>query len=405
MSVAIARDADHLADTLLQRFRDVRQRSVDLAAPLSAEDAGAQSMPDASPAKWHLAHTSWFFETFVLDRFEADFVPHHPAFRMLFNSSYNGVGDKHARRDRGLLTRPSLDDVLAYRAAIDARVLRLLTTVQRLDDVLALIELGCQHEQQHQELMLSDVLHLLSTNPMQPVYSAQAVQLPRISQPSHWQKFDAVLIDIGHADDANANSTFCFDNEQPRHRQFVASFSLATTLVSNGDYLEFVEAGGYADATLWLSEGWDWLQRESIDSPLHWRHTNHGWTVFTLRGAQPLDLTQPLCHVSYFEAEAFARWSQARLPTEVEWEYAAGQHAWPDLFGSCWQWTSSSYAAYPGYAAAKGALGEYNGKFMVNQYVLRGSSFATAPAHARHTYRNFFPATARWQFRGVRLAR
>lgn len=400
MNASIDAQVGAQMDALSQRYRCVRQRSIDLVAPLSAEDAGAQSMPDASPAKWHLAHTTWFFDTFVLERFEPEYAPHHPAFRMLFNSYYNGVGDKHARPDRGLLTRPSLDAVLDYRADIDARIARLLASARSIE-LDTLIELGCQHEQQHQELLLTDILHLLSMNPLQPVYSRCAIAMPALpSLPSQWLTFDAAVVEIGHA-----GPSFCFDNEQPRHRQFVEQFSLASTLVSNGDYLTFIDAGGYADAALWLSEGWEWLQRELISSPLYWQHTDDGWMQFTLRGNQPLDLSAPLCHVSYYEADAFARWSQTRLPTEAEWEHAAHQHALPDLFGSCWQWTSSSYAAYPGYVAAAGALGEYNGKFMVNQYVLRGSSMATAPGHARCTYRNFFPATARWQFSGVRLAR
>jgi ergothioneine biosynthesis protein EgtB len=373
-------------------------------------------MPDASPIKWHLAHTTWFFETFILERFERDFQPHQPAFRVLFNSYYNGVGDRHARPQRGLLTRPTLDEVLAYRRAVDARLQRVLE--QKRDasasaELATLIELGLQHEQQHQELMLTDVLHLLSCNPMKPAYDA-APRGVRSSVPEmRWQQFEAGIAQIGHEGEG-----FCFDNELPRHRQFVEPYQLASRLVTNGEYLAFIDAGGYRDPALWLSEGWDWVTREGLAHPLYWQRNDDapgGWQAFGLNGLLPLDLNAPATHISYFEADAYARWAGARLPTEAEWEHAAscalnaernGQASvLQDLFGVCWQWTSSSYAPYPGFRSAEGALGEYNGKFMANQYVLRGSSFATPEGHARVSYRNFFPATARWQFMGVRLAR
>ncbi len=386
---------------LASEFVQTRERTVALVAPLSAEDACVQSMPDASPAKWHLAHTTWFFETFILERFEADFQPHHKAFRVLFNSYYNGVGEKHARAQRGMITRPSLDDVLAYRVAVDARVTALLATAS--PELTALVRLGVQHEQQHQELLLTDLKHLLSLNPLHPVY-ASTVTLPplRPSAPG-WHRIEAGIVGIGADGDG-----FCFDNERPRHRQFVEGFALATTLVSNADYLAFIDAGGYGDAALWLSEGWDWVCNNAITQPLYWQHDGAGWQEFTLRGLQSLDLQRPVVHLSYFEADAYARWAGARLPTEAQWEAAvqsASPDAFDDLFGACWQWTSSSYAPYPGFATADGALGEYNGKFMVNQYVLRGGSCATPEGHTRATYRNFFPATARWQFSGVRLAK
>ncbi|MDY7574105.1 ergothioneine biosynthesis protein EgtB [Actimicrobium sp. CCI2.3] len=377
-----------------------RERTVALAAPLSVEDACVQSMPDASPVKWHLAHTTWFFETFILERFEAGFQPHHRAFRVLFNSYYNGVGEKHARAQRGMITRPSLAEVLAYRAAVDARIMALLETAS--PELAALIRLGVQHEQQHQELLLTDLKHLLSLNPLSPVYAHDAT-LPSVrhSLPG-WHRIEAGIVEIGVDDEG-----FCFDNERPRHRQFVESFALATTLVSNGDYLAFIDAGGYGDAALWLSEGWDWVCNNALTQPLYWRRDAAGRQEFTLRGLQPLDLQRPVIHLSYFEADAYARWAGARLPTEAQWESAvlsASPGTFDDLFGACWQWTSSSYAPYPGFAAADGALGEYNGKFMVNQYVLRGGSCATPDGHTRATYRNFFPATARWQFTGIRLA-
>jgi ergothioneine biosynthesis protein EgtB len=398
---------------LRQRFDAVRRRSVALAEPLSEEDCCVQSMPDASPVKWHLAHTTWFFETFILERHEPGFAPHHPAFRMLYNSYYNGIGEKHARAQRGLITRPSFDEVLAYRHAIDARVGLLLA--QGSADVATLVDLGVHHEQQHQELLLTDVKHLLSMNPLYPAYAAGTLPPSAPAAPLRWQAFDAGVVDIGH--DGNG---YCFDNELPRHRQFVEPYALASRLSTNAEYLAFVRAGGYRDPALWLSEGWDWVCGNALAHPLYWRELDGQWHEFTLHGLQPLDLQRPVTHLSYFEADAFARWAGARLPTEAEWEHAAadarddaarglhpdsGDDASGRLFGACWQWTSSSYAPYPGYAPQPGALGEYNGKFMSNQYVLRGSSCATPVGHSRPAYRNFFPATARWQFSGVRLAR
>ena len=399
---------------LAQAFAAVRQRSLGIAAPLSAEDCCAQSMPDASPVKWHLAHTTWFFETFVLEPHEEGFAPHHPAFRMLFNSYYNGIGDKHPRPRRGLLTRPSLDEVRAYREDVDRRVQRLLEGQPR-EALARLVMLGLQHEQQHQELMLTDLKHLLAQNPMYPAYTPDALDGAAAPPPLEFIEFDGGLAEIGYG-----GRGFCFDNELPRHRAYVAPFSLASRLVTNGEYLEFVEAGGYRDPALWLAEGWDRVCAGEFSQPLYWLRQDGTWQEFTLHGVQALDLARPVTHVSLYEADAYARWRNARLPTECEWEFAARQASLsggslhPDgadgeglqqIFGACWQWTSSSYGPYPGYAPAPGAIGEYNGKFMVNQYVLRGSSCATPDGHARPSYRNFFPAGARWQFTGIRLAR
>lgn len=397
--------------TWRSRYDGVRRRSLALADPLSDEDCGAQSMADASPVKWHLAHTTWFFETFILERMEARFQPFQPAFRILFNSYYNGIGERYPRAKRGLLTRPSMDDVRAYRANVDARIGRLLADQAGNRQLASLIELGLQHEQQHQELILTDVLHLLAQNALFPAYSDDT-PLPAHSVAAQaWVAFAGGLAEIGHDGEG-----FCFDNELPRHRHYLAPFALAERLVTNGEYLSFIEAGGYRDPALWLSEGWDQVNLLGLTQPLYWQRDDTGnWCEFTLHGVQGLDHARALTGVSLFEADAFARWSGARLPTEAEWEVAACSDACGEegsqerrlrqMFGHCWQWTSSSYAPYPGYASAPGALGEYNGKFMLNQYVLRGSSIATPPGHARASYRNFFPAGARWQFTGIRLAR
>ncbi|MFS2007740.1 ergothioneine biosynthesis protein EgtB [Duganella sp. CT11-25] len=404
---------------LKTRYDAVRRRSLALAEPLTDEDCGAQSMPDASPIKWHLAHTTWFFETFILERMETEFAPFHPAFRVLFNSYYNGVGEKHPRAQRGLLTRPAMSQVRAYRADVDARIARLLAgelPAEQSAQLAELIALGLQHEQQHQELMLTDVKHLLAQSALLPEYVAAPLPQAAAAAPMAWLAFDGGLTDIGHDGDG-----FCFDNELPRHKQYVAPFVLASRLVTNGEYLAFIAAGGYFDASLWLAEGWDWVRSQNLNGPIYWQQDDQGqWQEFTLYGAQALDLQRPVTHVSLFEADAYANWAGARLPTEAEWELAAAQAAietgtlhpagaphgegLQQMFGHCWQWTSSSYAPYPGFQVAPGALGEYNGKFMLNQYVLRGSSCATPDGHARASYRNFFPAGARWQFTGIRLA-
>jgi ergothioneine biosynthesis protein EgtB len=389
--------------TWRRHYESVRKRSLMLAEPLSDEDCGAQSMPDASPVKWHLAHTTWFFETFILEPMEAHFQPFHPAFRVLFNSYYNGIGDRHPRAKRGLLTRPSMAEVRAYRANVDGRVARLLADHADSDELAALIELGLQHEQQHQELILTDVKHLLAQSALYPAYAPPTAQPNGHAAPLGWVDFAGGLAEIGHDGDG-----FCFDNELPRHRVYVQPFALADRLVTNGEYLQFIEAGAYRDPALWLSEGWDQVCALSLTQPMYWQRDEAGqWHEFTLHGLRPLDLARAATNLSLYEADAFAHWSGARLPTEAEWEVAAasGDGRLRQLFGECWQWTSSSYSPYPGYATAPGALGEYNGKFMLNQYVLRGSSIATPAGHSRASYRNFFPAGARWQFTGIRLAK
>ncbi len=413
---------DQTAARLASRYRDVRGITEALAAPLSAEDCAIQSMPDASPVKWHLAHTSWFFETFVLDSYLGGYRGFEPSFRMLFNSYYNSVGEKHPRPGRGLLSRPSLDRVLAYRKHVDHAMAELLARGSLPPEANALVELGVNHEQQHQELVLTDVLHLLSCNPLKPAYAAARKQGARAhARPLTWSRFAEGVASIGHG-----GAGFAFDNESPRHRHYLQSFSLANRLVTNGEYLAFIDDGGYRRPELWLSEGWDWIAAADIAAPAYWERSDSAWRRFSLHGMQEIDPDAPVCHVSLFEADAYARWADARLPTEAEWEFAAAQHAiegnllergtlepraatgsdaLTQLFGDVWEWTQSAYAPYPGYRPAAGAIGEYNGKFMCNQYILRGGSCVTPKSHIRATYRNFFPAAARWQFTGIRLAR
>ncbi len=408
----------------MKRYEEIRSATERLCDPLGPEDAAAQSMPDASPAKWHLAHTTWFFETFVLERFLPDHAPFDPAYRYLFNSYYEAVGDRHPRPERGLLTRPTLDEVRTYRHAVDERVQKLLRRppAEREEELAAIVELGLQHEQQHQELILTDVKHLFSRNPLHPVYAPPVTEGAHGAPALSWLDLPGGVRTIG------SNGTgFAFDNETPRHRVFVDSFELCSRPVTNLEYLEFVADGGYSRADLWLSEGWDTVRREDWRAPLYWQGGGREWLHFTLGGLRPLDLETPVAHVSYFEADAFARWAGARLPTEAEWEVAAegvpvdgnfvesGRLApaapsatdgeLRQLYGDVWEWTSSAYAAYPGFRPAAGAVGEYNGKFMCNQYVLRGGSCASPRSHLRATYRNFFPASARWQFSGIRLAK
>jgi ergothioneine biosynthesis protein EgtB len=415
---------------IAERYRQVRAATMALVEPLSEADAQAQSMPDASPAKWHLAHTTWFFETFVLERHEPAFRAHNPAYRVLFNSYYNGIGEQHARPERGLITRPGLAEVMAYRRAIDERVLALLEA-RPAPVATELVTLGLHHEQQHQELILTDLLHLLSRNPLQPAYRPSPPPQAGRAAPLAWIELAGGLAEIGHAGDG-----FAFDNELPRHRCWLAPFALANRLVTQGEWAAFVDDGGYRDPRWWLAAGWDWVRAQRIDAPLYWRRDETGERqVFTLLGSMPLQHDAPVAHVSLYEADAYARWLGAqlgracRLPTEAEWEHAAAAAerdgiarcrfveaglwrpaaAEPgagllQLFGDAWQWTSSAYAPYPGFRPWAGAAGEYNGKFMVNQYVLRGGSCATPRSHIRASYRNFFPAEARWQFTGVRVA-
>ena len=405
------------AASLAARYRTARTASERLCAPLEPDDYLLQSMPDCSPPKWHLAHTTWFFETFVLGPHAPGFRPFHPNFCYLFNSYYEAVGARWPRPARGLLSRPTVPQVYDYRRATDDAVLDLLERAdeRQLAAMKSLIELGLNHEEQHQELLLTDLKHALALNPLTPVYATEP-PTPAAATPLRWESFPAGVRSIGYDGDA-----FAFDNESPRHRVFLEAFEIASRPSTAGEYAAFIEGGGYERPELWLSDGWAARQREGWHAPLYWDRDGDDWQVFTLHGMRPLDPHEPVCHVSYYEADAFARWAGARLPTETEWETAALARTTADdlllpirphpeagvsqFFGTVWQWTASPYTAYPGYRPAAGALGEYNGKFMCNQMVLRGSSCATPAGHARPTYRNFFPPHARWQFSGVRLAR
>jgi ergothioneine biosynthesis protein EgtB len=409
--------------SLAERFEAVRETTRKLAAPLSAEDCAIQSMPDASPVKWHLAHTTWFFETFILAKQDPRRAPFDPAFRVLFNSYYNSVGDKHPRPQRGLLSRPSLDDVLAYRSQVEDELIAHLQAGRLDGEMLALVELGINHEQQHEELILTDMKHMLSCNPLRPAYQKNWPLTPVYARAKNWIPFHAGLRQIGHQ-----GAGFSFDNETPRHNVWLDEFEIASQPVSHGDFIEFIEAGGYRRPELWLSAGWEAVTTRGWEAPLYWERRDGRWHTFTLHGMAPVECNTPVCHLSFYEADAFARWAGARLPTEAEWEVAAENvpiegnflesgmlhplalrdeppGPFAQLYGDVWEWTRSDYSPYPRFTAAPGAVGEYNGKFMCNQYVLRGGSCATPASHIRASYRNFFPADARWQFSGLRLAR
>ncbi len=407
---------------LLSFFRAVRETSQRLGARLSDADATVQSMPDASPAKWHLAHTTWFFETMVLVPFQAGYRCYDSSFNFLFNSYYNSIGARQPRPKRGLITRPSLEDIYRYREHVDAGITQLLErgTPQAARE---LVELGCHHEQQHQELFLTDILHLFAQNPLHPAYEGAeplAVE-PNGSDTFGFVTFEGGLVEMGHDGEG-----FAFDCEGPRHRLFIGPFRLADRLVTNREWIEFIADGGYRNPLLWLSEGWAKVQSEGWTAPLYWEDRGGHYWAMTLRGAQPVDPAAPVAHISYFEADAFAIWAGRRLPTEFEWEYAArdapqagnfldSERLRPrpaplptngprQLYGDVWEWTRSAFSPYPRFRPAEGTVGEYNGKFMCGQFVLRGGSCATPASHMRPTYRNFFPPDARWQFSGLRLA-
>ncbi len=413
----VTRAAERAANLLVE-FRETRALTERLCEPLATEDYVVQSMPDASPVKWHLGHTTWFFETFLLAPHEPRYRPYDDTFAYLHNSYYETVGARHPRARRGMLTRPTVDQVYAYRASIDDRVVEFLSSKEGLDDaVLDLVELGVNHEQQHQELLLTDLQHLLYQNPLRPPLTGPAPPPSPVSVPLEFIEHAAGLFELGHSGGA-----FGFDNEGPRHTVYLRPFSIATRLVTVAEFAEFIEADGYQRPELWLSDGWAAVQREGWISPLYWERVDGSWQRFSLYGMIALDPNAPACHLSYYEADAYARFKGARLPTEAEWEVAAHELSGDGQFldrgvlvptaapagsgfaGGAWAWTASPYTPYPGFVPAAGAVGEYNGKFMVNQMVLRGGSCFTPAAHVRPTYRNFFPPDARWQVTAIRLA-
>ncbi|MFI5041592.1 MAG: ergothioneine biosynthesis protein EgtB [Acidimicrobiales bacterium] len=397
------------------RYCEVRDWTEALAAPLSAEDQTVQSMPDVSPTKWHRAHTTWFFETFVLGPHAKGYDLYDPRFAHLFNSYYESVGPRHPRPERGLISRPGAAEIGIYRRHVDDRMSELLACGPP-PDVAGLIELGIHHEQQHQELLLMDIKHVLSLNPLRPAYGSDHNPAGARAPAPGWLTHPGGVVEVG-----SDGTGFCFDNETPRHEVLLRPFQLAAGLVTCGDWIAFIADGGYHRPELWMSDGWALATTQGWESPLYWERAGGDWAMFTLAGPRPVDVATPVVHVSWFEADAFARWAGARLPLEAEWEAVApapsgtearGLHpgtATADdpgqWYGHVWQWSASPYTAYPGFRAAAGAVGEYNGKFMVNQQTLRGSCCATPPGHARRSYRNFFPPAARWAFAGLRLAR
>jgi ergothioneine biosynthesis protein EgtB len=415
------------AEALRTRFHDLRRFTNALCAGLEPEDCVVQSMPDVSPTKWHLAHTTWFFETFILKKFVSGYRPEIPEYAYLFNSYYNAAGDMHRRDLRGLISRPTVQEAHRYRASIDSHMDDLLGDAddELLDEIEPIIVLGIHHEQQHQELLVTDIKHVFAQNPLYPVYRRRNTNAATQEiGPIRFIDFEQTVVAIGHDGDG-----FAYDNEGPRHQALVSAFSLASRPVTNGEYIAFIEDNGYARPEFWLSLGWMTVSEQRWNAPLYWLQRDGAWWNFSLSGLRPIDQSEPVTHVSYFEADAYANWARGRLPTEFEWERAAldcpiegnfvdDQNFHPrsssgsrhetrlhQMFGDVWEWTRSSYSPYPGYRAAPGALGEYNGKFMCNQYVLRGGSCATSRSHIRRTYRNFFQPEKRWQFTGIRLAR
>lgn len=402
---------------LLDRYQQVRQVSEKICQPLAIEDYTIQSMPDVSPPKWHLAHTTWFFETFLLVPYLPGYTVFHPQFGYLFNSYYEAVGARHPRHQRGLLSRPTVAEVYRYRAHVDRAMMELLCSVEH-PDLADLLILGLHHEQQHQELLLTDIKHILALNPLHPIYRDD-LQPPTFTDSTfQWLKYSGGLYSIGHQGDE-----FAFDNESPRHQTYLQDYKLGNRLVTNGEYLEFIQTGGYQEAKYWLAEGWATVQAHQWRFPLYWELIDNDWYVMTLGGLQRVDERKPVCHVSFYEADAYATWKGKRLPTEAEWEIATidlpqtgnfldsdyldptpANNLHHQFFGDVWEWTQSAYLPYPGFQIADGAIGEYNGKFMCNQMVLRGGSCVTSANHIRPTYRNFFPPSTRWQFSGIRLA-
>lgn len=385
-----------LVEILQKRYRSARQRSLYLAEPLNREDHIPQPVHFASPPKWHLAHVTWFFEEFLLKSYQADYEVFDAEFAYLFNSYYNTIGERTFRADRGVITRPTVDEVLAYRKYVDERMTELIEEKGEDLKFIAILNIGINHEQQHQELFITDLKHTFSLNPLFPVYKDGGSMVGDRNISRGWVDIDEGVYEIGHNGEG-----FCFDNELARHKVFLHAAAISNELVTNGEYIEFMESGAYSNFEFWLDEGWAWVNEHNVKAPLYWHKENDGWFQYTLGGYRPIERESILSHISFYEADAYARWKGMRLPTEFEWEVASSQISW----GKRWEWTASAYLPYPGFGTAPGALGEYNGKFMVNQMVLRGASVATAPGHSRFSYRNFFHPNLQWQFSGIRLAK
>jgi ergothioneine biosynthesis protein EgtB len=377
----------------LSKYLLIRQHSETICKPLQTEDYVVQPVPDVSPPKWHLGHTTWFFETFLLKKYLADYKDFNPDYNYVFNSYYETVGNRVIRTDRGNLSRPTVADIYAYRRYVDQSMEQLLSG-EILPELEELLELGFNHEQQHQELLATDIKYILGNNPLLPAYT------DIVPEKYNEQAESEIVVNAGIYEIGFNGTGFCFDNELGRHQVFLPGYNISNRLVSNQDYLQFVNDGGYQNFVHWHSEGWDWVNTKQVNAPMYWYLINNVWHQYTLNGLQPLDLYQPVCHISYYEAFAFASWKGKRLPTEFEWEVAAQKFQW----GKRWEWTESAYLPYPGFKKASGAIGEYNGKFMVNQKVLRGASEVTPAGHSRISYRNFFHPTLRWQYTGIRLA-
>ncbi len=378
----------------IEKFMAVRSATERICAALEKEDYVVQPVVDVSPPKWHLGHTTWFFETFVLSVYAKNYQNFHAGYDYVFNSYYENAGARVIRTDRGNLSRPTVDDIFLYRRHVDQAMIKLMENADQ--DLLALVELGLNHEQQHQELLWYDIKYILGHNPLFPAYGEDHIENKLKGESSGWIHTKAGVYEIGYA-----GAGFYFDNELGRHKVYVPEFEISTALVTNREYVEFIASGGYQDFNLWHAEGWDWVKLQGIKAPLYWYEVDGEWQRYGYSGLERLDLDQPVSHISYFEAYAFAGWKGMRLPTEFEWEVVSSRISW----GMLWEWTSSAYLPYPGFSKAPGALGEYNGKFMVNQQVLRGASIATAAGHSRNTYRNFFHADLRWMFSGIRLVR
>ncbi len=386
-----------ITNALVKRFQDIRRHSAAICAPLEIEDYVVQPVVDVSPPKWHLGHTTWFFETFILQQYDPSYKVFDPQYNFVFNSYYETIGARVIRTDRGNLSRPSVADVYRYRKYVDEKMAEFLESEYMTEAVEPLLELGLNHEQQHQELLMTDIKYILGHNPLFPVYKPdEKRRMKSVQEDREMLSFSAGIYEIGFS-----GTGFCFDNELGRHKVYVDDFRIAEHPVTNGEYMEFIEAGGYTDFRFWHADGWNWVNEKNMISPLYWHYIDGTWMMYTLSGLQEVNPDEELCHVSFYEASAYASWKGMRLPTEQEWEIASPNFKW----GKRWEWTNSAYLPYPGFKKEAGAVGEYNGKFMVNQMVLRGASEATPKGHSRHTYRNFFPAYLQWQFSGIRLAK